>query len=152
MAGWKDRALTLEAGEKVELKSLDGYWIIPKKLNTSTYQKVSQLQKKASFDKDDIVLDDNFRELIKTVILNGIHDHNFDDEAGKKIIFDDENISELLEHFTVATEMFKIVMGFNAPLPQGSGEKSETVQSGSSEELNSEKAKSSLTEQTPMPS
>jgi hypothetical protein len=149
MSGWKDRAITLEAGEKVELKNLEGYWLIPKKLSTSTYQKVSQLQKKSNLNKDDIVIDDNFRELIKVVILHGIHDHNFDDEDGKKIVFNDENVSELLEHFTVASEMFQIVMGFNAPLPQGSGEKSETAQSGPSEGLNSEKEKSSLTEQTP---
>lgn len=150
MSGWKARALSLESGEKVKLKNLPGYWIVPKKLSTTTYEKISDLQGKMAFDENkNPVIDSNFRELVSCVLMHGIHEHNLDDEEGNKIKITEDVAQEISEHFELAMEIFSIIMEFSRPLPKGSDEKSETAPNGSTAEMNSESEKSSLTEVSP---
>lgn len=100
--GWKKRAIVRSCGEKVNLTTLEGYWIVPQKLSLDIMQQITDgqgidideetLQEKSEEEIKEAIenaykkrgkkkfslSDENFQNMLKLAFLNGIHDHNFD--------------------------------------------------------------------------
>lgn len=110
--GWQKRAITRSSGEKVDLETLEGYWIVPKKLSLDVMQQITDGQG-IDIDSDSLkdkseeeiknaiekayqkrsgkkfsLSDEGFQSMLKLAFLNGVYDHNFDavaDKDGKRV-------------------------------------------------------------------
>jgi hypothetical protein len=110
--GWQKRAITRSSGEKTDLETLPGYYIIPKKLSLDVMQQITDSQG-IDIDSDSLkgksedeikeaiekayqkrsgkkfsLSDEGFQNMLKLAFLYGVHDHNFDavvDKDGKRI-------------------------------------------------------------------
>jgi hypothetical protein len=71
------------------------------------------------------------RALVRMHLLYGIHAHNFGDEIEGPT---DAWIDDVLEDPRLASELFKIVQGFNRPLARKTSDQSETSPNGNSKE------------------
>jgi len=105
--GWQKRAITRSSGVKVELETLEGYYIIPKKLSLDVMQQITDGQG-IDIDSDSLtdkseeeikeaiekayqkrsgkkfsLSDEGFQNMLKLAFLNGVYDHNFDAVADK---------------------------------------------------------------------
>lgn len=97
--GWEQRVLTQHRGARVDLATLPGYWIVPKKLtmdgfaellssnvldidnevfNGKSEEEVRDLlsqeikKSRSKWDKE------KFKQSVRLAFLYGVHDHNFD--------------------------------------------------------------------------
>jgi hypothetical protein len=92
---WEDRAIARHAGKKVLLESLDKKnWIIPKKLDLISWQKISKLRNTIDIEG----LDEKARkkklkeffgteeasEMFRLSMLKGVQDHEFDEKKYKR--------------------------------------------------------------------
>ena len=120
--GWRKRAITRSSGKKCELESLDGYYVIPKKLSLDIMQqitdgqgididpekfkdkteeeikKIIELQQKKKNGGAFSLGDSDFQNMLKLTFLYGVHDHNLNvivDKEGKEI--QQEVLDELTE-------------------------------------------------------
>lgn len=89
-------------------------------------------------------------DMMRIGLAGGVHDHNFDDEAGKPLAWGKELVEELLAYPEVAGEIFGAVMEYNRPLASGKSRKSGTRRSGSTAGSASERsARTTRTAATP---
>lgn len=100
--GWEEKVIARTTGTRCNLKTLDGYYIVPRKLSYEAMKRIFQLNKiKVDLDKiteedvkaveenvkdqvkkmqkegKNIFEDTNLIELSKISFLNGVEDHNF---------------------------------------------------------------------------
>ena len=137
--GWKKRALTKSLGKEIKLETMDNeYWIIPKKLSWTAMQEMGEINKidledeevagksieeiekavarKLKGKKGKALYDKDTEKMFKIALLSGVHDHNFDDEEGNKLKWDEELFNQLKDFMDTMIEIFKVVMEFNRPL------------------------------------
>jgi hypothetical protein len=106
--GWKKIAITRHRGEKIELKSLPGYWIIPQKFTMDVMTEIianngidldpKKLEGKTEDEVRDYVTsvirrktdnqgslaDTSLVSAIRLSFLNGVYDHNFNTPKNEK--------------------------------------------------------------------
>lgn len=146
--GWRKRAITRNMGEKVVVETMKkegetDYWIIPKKLSVDAMQRITQsldidvqLDEKEvegkTVDQIEALMKERIKSIrnkkslfseetinmMKTVILGGVEDHNFDDENGEKMKWDEGVFNELMNYPDTLMEIFRIIMRYNYPLAQ----------------------------------
>jgi len=140
--GWKTRAISKTTGKKHYLDTLPEYYIVPRKLDIDTMQQISECQDSAEIDlivklkklglkKDELkdpenALSDQTIRMIRLGLLRGIHEHNFDDEDGNPLEWDESLVTEIMKYMETALEVFRLVMEFNAPLAKKNSSKSRT--------------------------
>ena len=141
---WKKVATSRSLGEKAFIGALieEGkepkYFIIPKKLNYSNMQKLIGILQKTGVSASDKELtnaeleqasteaNNDFEKMLpalKIAFLTGTHDHNFDDDEGTKLSWNEDLFNATLEFPEVLLEIFKIVMEQNRPLQDKTSKK-----------------------------
>jgi hypothetical protein len=139
---WKNKAREIQRESKYDLDSLPGSWVIVRKFTINAQEKIMQLKNEIPVDEKGIpqeLKEGELKRFHTAVLLEGVIDHNFENEAGQKEEWTETFLDELFQFPEIEGEIFNIVLEHNRPLAQKSNGTSETQQNGGSQETSSEK-------------